>query len=150
MPNSMTYGDRQSHNDNHVCELFSDYFGLVYDKDTVDQLDSYLDSGIINGEALANIVVSTDEVLQKIKELDKNNGPGSDSIPAFFVQRSAEWLSFRIHEFAKSLHVTRVKLRSGPFLRMTSGKVFDSAAIAVEPCQKYQRRIETFLPLENI
>ncbi|GBP82188.1 hypothetical protein EVAR_62711_1 [Eumeta japonica] len=83
----MTYGDQTSHNDHHVCELFSDYIGLVCDKDTVDGLDSYLDSITISGDALANIIVFRDEVLKKIKQLDKNKGPGPEDIPAFFVQR---------------------------------------------------------------
>ncbi|GBP58894.1 hypothetical protein EVAR_54689_1 [Eumeta japonica] len=89
-PNIMTYGDRISHNDHHVCQLFSDNFGSVYDKNTVDRLDNYLDSNTISGDALANIVVPRDEVLKTIKQLDNNKGPGPDGVPAFFVQRCAE------------------------------------------------------------
>ncbi|GBP39815.1 hypothetical protein EVAR_88317_1 [Eumeta japonica] len=54
-PNTMTYDDGRSHNDHHVCELFSDHFGSAYDKDTVDGLDNYLDSNTTSDEALASV-----------------------------------------------------------------------------------------------
>ncbi|GBP78307.1 hypothetical protein EVAR_52362_1 [Eumeta japonica] len=56
------------HNHHHVCELFSNYFGSVYDENTADRLDSYLESDTISSNALANIVISRDEVLKKIKQ----------------------------------------------------------------------------------
>ncbi|GBP44693.1 hypothetical protein EVAR_44221_1 [Eumeta japonica] len=48
----------------------------------------YLDCNIISGDTLANIVVSRDEVLKKVKQLDKNKGPEPDGISAYFVQRT--------------------------------------------------------------
>ncbi|GBP10596.1 hypothetical protein EVAR_76422_1 [Eumeta japonica] len=73
MPNTMTYGDRTPHDDHHVCELFPD---SIFNKDTVNGLDSYLDGNTVSGDVLVNIVVSRDEDLKKIKQLVKNKGPG--------------------------------------------------------------------------
>ncbi|GBP22307.1 hypothetical protein EVAR_22593_1 [Eumeta japonica] len=64
-----------------------DYFASVYNQDTVDEFDSYLDSDTISANATTNIVVFRDEVLKKIKQLDKNKSPGADRFLAFFVQR---------------------------------------------------------------
>ncbi|GBP03320.1 hypothetical protein EVAR_2717_1 [Eumeta japonica] len=72
-----------SHNDHHVCDLVLDYFGSV------------------NGDALANTVVSRDEVLKIIKQLDENKSPGPNGILAFLVQRILAAPSLPILEDAK-------------------------------------------------
>ncbi|GBP38599.1 hypothetical protein EVAR_96201_1 [Eumeta japonica] len=46
-----------------------------------------LNSNTISGDELVNIIVSRDEVLKKIKQLDKNKGHKPDGVPAFLVQR---------------------------------------------------------------
>ncbi|GBP84320.1 hypothetical protein EVAR_66308_1 [Eumeta japonica] len=52
-----------------------EYLGLLFDKDTTDELDSYLDSNTIRGDALTNIDVSRDEGLKGILCSLGNNYP---------------------------------------------------------------------------
>lgn len=85
IPSTMTFGNTSSSDGFEVCELFARYFGSVFEKSDYDEnLSVSVDDHI--SSSLSQVVLSEKDIQLKIKQLDKNKGPGPDQLPASFVK----------------------------------------------------------------
>lgn len=80
IPQTMKLGNEVSSDGREICELFSKYFGSVFENAPATPLDQ-LSVGEKSSSCLSDIVIVVDEVSRKINLLDTNKGPGPDGIP---------------------------------------------------------------------
>lgn len=86
-----------------ISELFSSYFSSVFDKQTLSASTTYVKD--FSNFTLNSVNVSLNDVLQCLKSLDINKGPGPDAIPPIFVSKCADSLAAPLHFiFNKSLN----------------------------------------------
>jgi exonuclease III len=99
IPNVMKLGNSSSSNGQDICEMFSKYFGSVYESNPSNSApssqrtrngDESVDERTVG--ALSGIFVAEDELMEKIKHLDINKGAGPDEIPPYFIKRCGKEL----------------------------------------------------------
>lgn len=91
MPQTMRYGDLISSDQGGICELFSKYFGSVFESQERETPNSF--STCKHNRNLSNVMVTRDEILRKIAKLDPGKGAGPDGLPPALIKRCAEELS---------------------------------------------------------
>lgn len=87
IPQFMKHVDRIASDGQNVCELFSSFFGSVFEPNTQPPLD--VDTCPATNSCLSNIILSGEEVLIKLKALDSSKGAGPDGIPPIFLKECA-------------------------------------------------------------
>lgn len=111
MPQVMQLGDSSSSNGRDICEMFSQYFGSVFQSDSEEGESSINQSGrsnelFSNGaiSTLSHINITEKDIMMKIKQLDAKKGPGPDELPPFFIKKCAKELCTPLYIlFNKSL-----------------------------------------------
>ncbi|XP_060802241.1 uncharacterized protein LOC132902173 [Amyelois transitella] len=111
MPQVMQLGDSSSSNGRDICEMFSQYFGSVFQSDSEEGESSINQSGrsnelFSNGaiSTLSHINITEKDIMMKIKQLDAKKGPGPDELPPFFIKKCANELCTPLYIlFNKSL-----------------------------------------------
>lgn len=73
-----------------ICQLFSAYFGSVYDDPITHS--SHPDFSNRCAHILTELSVGDRDVLHRLESLDVNKGPGPDGIPSRFYRHSAREL----------------------------------------------------------
>lgn len=94
IPHRLTYKNKTSSDGRSVCELFSEYFGSVFDKPS-DQMQSAESLCLppVFCFSLPNITISQHDVALKLKQLDSRKGPGPDNIPPKFLKHCYQELT---------------------------------------------------------
>ena len=92
IPHTMKYNNIESSDGQGISELFSVYFGSVFDRPT-DRNGLISDMPVVSDFTLSNIVLGEQDVLIKLKQLDGHKGAGPDGIPPVFLKNCAKELS---------------------------------------------------------
>lgn len=82
IPQKIYFNDKVASDPQSICELFSDYFGSVFepnDTSVLAHLDCSLDSYNIKS-------INETEIAQRLVGLDARKGAGPDGIPAIFLK----------------------------------------------------------------
>lgn len=109
IPQNMTLGQESSSNGLEVCEMFSRYFASVFDNTASDTSNEKTINESYSKNVLSTITITIEDIMIKIKELDKNKCAGPDGIPPSFIK------SCQL-ELVTPLHIIFTKsLRSGTF-----------------------------------
>lgn len=91
MPATMKYGTQIASNPSDVSELFSNYFGSVFEK---GHARSYSPTPSTScGYSICRVSINEDLVLSKIKMLDVAKGAGPDAIPPLLIKRCGKELA---------------------------------------------------------
>lgn len=90
LPQTMTFDGLSASDNKGICELFSKYFGTVFEDPSPSSMETL---EIISSNTLSRIVLSHDQVLNKLRLLDPSKGPDSDGIPARFIKACSSELS---------------------------------------------------------
>lgn len=93
IPQTMTYNNKTSSEGQGICDLFSEFFGSVFDEYSPNEPTESLNLPPVFNFTLHNFKFTRDEVALKIKQLDARKGPGPDDIPPKFLKECSEELS---------------------------------------------------------
>ena len=96
-PSTMHYTGTSSDDPKRICDSFADFYESVYAIPKgfdVNDFD-YIDQNVFN---IASLVITQDELLCELKQLDPNKGAGPDLIPALFLKQTAEQVSIPLLE----------------------------------------------------
>lgn len=91
IPHTMKYNSSEASDLKSICELFSQYFGSVFEKDNPGYYNPE-DNLLKSNCSLSTIFISEDDILGKIKKLDVNKGAGPDGIPPYIIKHCAKEL----------------------------------------------------------
>lgn len=113
-PASMTDGITVAEVGSEVCELFAAYFASVYKTDTNSQCQNLesLQVLVSDSQSLTVPVVTHDDIINKLKTINRNKGAGPDGIPPIFIAECASSLVVPLH------FIFNVSLKSGHFPSM--------------------------------
>lgn len=95
LPETMYFGNKSARGGLEVCNLFSEYFASVFEKDDIDHdgdCEDLTNVGECNN-TLANMTIPQDAVRRKLLTVNVNKGAGPDGIPPYFIQSCAGALS---------------------------------------------------------
>ena len=90
-PSSMSYKNEFKHDKKDICKLFKEFFQTVYEEPQTTIAENFSD--IPNSsDYLTDIIINRDDLLNELKNLDKNKGPGPDGIPTMFLKNIANYI----------------------------------------------------------
>lgn len=90
LPNEMKLGRVEARGGQEISELFSQHFQSVYDSNINHEKSCSSHYCNVSGNASYNIVeVNETEVLNQLKLLNADKGPGPDLIPPIFIRKCA-------------------------------------------------------------
>lgn len=113
IPSIMNYSDVKSDDPNTICDLFSRFFGSVYESGSAIDFDIENVSTITNtnGDLVSDIYISLSDIVRELKQLDVTKGPGPDGLPPIFLKLTAESISKPIFLLYRlSLHKGEIPL----------------------------------------
>jgi hypothetical protein len=93
IPQVMTFNNRSTSDGQDICELFSEYFGSVFDVPSSNVSFESLDLPTAFNFTLPNLKITQQEIALKIKQLNEQKGPGPDGIPPRFLKSCYKELS---------------------------------------------------------
>lgn len=103
VPQTMSFGKETTSDSQGICELFSKFFGSVFEHPSVNHLNPTIN--INDCDLLSGLHIDEIQILNKIKHLDRNKGAGPDEIPPSFIITCASELSYPLWIlFNKSLN----------------------------------------------
>lgn len=90
IPSSMIYHNNKSSDPETICNMFSDFFKLVFEptSPTLGHWEQPLNSSNYC-VPLASLIFEEENVLRELKLLDPSKGPGPDGIPPCFLKSSS-------------------------------------------------------------
>lgn len=94
-PQTMRFNGIESDDPLTICNLFSSFFGSVYEKSTVSNFsfDSHHDDNDKCNFNISDLNFSNVQVVKELKSLDVAKGSGPDNIPPLFLKSTASSIS---------------------------------------------------------
>lgn len=94
IPGTMSYGSRTAENGTDIANLFAEYYSTVHEKPAQVQVTTNLTS---DTQQHLSDIITTQEVIEAIKELTPYTTSGPDNIPPIFFKKCAKALIEPIH-----------------------------------------------------
>jgi hypothetical protein len=96
LPQSMKYNGSVASDTRGMCELFSRYFGSVFEENS-NIVYTPENPQLISSHSLSTVYVSEKDILNKIKRLDINKSTSPDKIPPLIIKQCAKELTQLLH-----------------------------------------------------
>lgn len=93
LPHTMFLKEKHSTNGQEICELFSEYFGSVFEISSSSQLTTPLDIPDVCNFALHSLTITQRDIVLKARQLDIHKSAGPDELPPRFIKECCEPLS---------------------------------------------------------
>lgn len=92
-PSVMTYNTKKLTSSNEIVQSFNSYFQQMFtQQQSIRRNDISLPAVSSSSQGINMIVISEEQVLKVLRQLDPHKGPGSDNLPPFFFKQCAESL----------------------------------------------------------